>query len=40
MGISVHPMSQPLEKVPDKIVYMFPNSGVPEMILRVGYCKE
>ncbi|HBN34129.1 MAG TPA: hypothetical protein DHW69_04970 [Parabacteroides distasonis] len=40
MGISVHPMSQPLEEVPDKVVYIFPNSGIPEMILRVGYCKD
>ena len=40
MGISVHPMSQPLEEVPDEVAHMFPNSGIPEMILRVGYCKK
>lgn len=40
MGISVHPMSQPLEEMPDKIARVFPYSGVPEMILRVGYCED
>ncbi len=40
MGISVHPMSQPLEEMPDKVTQIFPNSGIPEMILRVGYCEN
>lgn len=40
MGISVHPMSQPLEEAPDKVAEMFPDAGVPEMILRVGYCSH
>lgn len=40
MGISVHPMSQPLEEIPDKVAHIFPNSGIPELILRVGYCEH
>lgn len=40
MGISVHPMSQPLEEMPDKVACIFPNSGILEMILRVGYCED
>lgn len=40
MGISVHPMSQPLEEMPDSIANLFPGAGTPEMILRVGYCNH
>ena len=39
LGISVHPMSQPLEEIPDKVTLLSPHSGIPEMILRVGYCE-
>lgn len=40
MGISVHPMSQPLEECYDEVTETFQNLGLPEMILRVGYCKH
>lgn len=39
-GLSVHPMSQPLEEMPDATARLFPNSGAPQMILRVGYCRN
>ena len=40
MGISVHPMSQPLEECYDIVTETFQNLGLPEMILRVGYCEH
>lgn len=40
LDISVHPMSQPLEENPDKVTLLFPHSGIPEMILRVGFCED